>query len=94
VKLVELRQVGDGRVDVAATVGPMEDAAADAYATELQRLVEQHPDLRFSAGTTPVESTSGEAAEPPADPAGLLHAVLSRADADGDHDLPEPGARS
>jgi hypothetical protein len=92
VKLVQLkRQVGDGSPDVVATVGPMEDAEADSYASQLRNLAEQQADLGFSVGTTPVESTSGAAAEPPAVPAELLRAVVSREDGTGDggHDLPE-----
>jgi hypothetical protein len=94
--MVELRrQVDGGSEDVVAAVGPLADAEAAAYASQLVRLVELHPDLSFSVAVTPVESASGEAAEPPATPAELLHAVLSRSagtDA-GDHDLPDPGTR-
>jgi hypothetical protein len=71
--------------------GPMKNAEADAYASQLLHLVEQHTDLGFSVGTTPVEITRGEAAEPPAAPAELLRAVLSRNEGtrDGGHELPE-----
>jgi hypothetical protein len=96
VKLVKLkRQAGDGSAEVVATVGPMQDAEADAYASRLQRLAEQHPDPRMSVGTTSVESASGQTAEPPTDPAGLLLAVLSGhgGTRDGEHDLPEPDPR-
>jgi hypothetical protein len=97
VQMVELRQhVGDGSADVVAAVGPLADAEAQAYASQLVRLVELHPDRSFAVAVTPVVSASGEAAEPPATPAELLHAVLSRGvgtDA-GDHDLPEPDPRA
>jgi hypothetical protein len=79
VKLVQLRQQPDGGdAEVLATVGPMEDAAADAYAAELRDLAGRQAGLGLAVGTTPVESTSGDAAEPPAAPADLLRAVLSR----------------
>jgi hypothetical protein len=81
VKLVQLkRQVGDGGADVVAAVGPMEDAAADGYAARLQDLVGQQAEPGLSVGTTTVESTTGAAAGPPADPGDLLRAVLSRGD--------------
>jgi hypothetical protein len=81
VKLVQLkRQDGGGGADVVAAVGPMEDAAADRYAAQLQELVGPQTGPGLSVGTTTVESTSGTAAEPPADPAELLRAVLSRDD--------------
>src|SRR4051794_28162223 len=67
VKLVELtRRAGTDVVDVVVTVGPLEDRDADDYAAELLRLVEPHVELGLSARTTPVVSTSGEAADPPA----------------------------
>jgi hypothetical protein len=81
VKLVQLRrQDGDGAPEVIAAVGPMDDAAADGYAAALQQLLGRRAEPGVSAGTTTVESTSGAAAEPPADPADLLRAVLSRED--------------
>ena len=81
-KLVQLkRQDGAGGADVVAAVGPMEDAAADRYAARLAELVGQQADQGLSVGTTTVESTTGAAAAPPADPADLLRAVLSRGDA-------------
>jgi hypothetical protein len=87
VKLVELtRQGGDGSAAVVAAVGPMQDTDADAYAAGLRDLVERQADPGLDVRTTPVESISGTAAEPPADPAGLLRAVLSRTD-----DGPGPG---
>ncbi|SFK79614.1 hypothetical protein [Geodermatophilus ruber] len=95
-KLVELtRQAGDGHADVVAAVGPLEDAEADTYATALLHLIEQHADPDFSVGTTPVESTSGATAEPPAGPAELLRAVLSGDEGrrEGEHDLPQPDPR-
>jgi hypothetical protein len=95
VQLVELRrQAGDGSADVVAAVGPLEDAEADAYATQLLHLVELHPGHSFAVAITPVESASGAAAEPPATPAELLHAVLSKdaGPGDGEHDLPDPGS--
>ena len=96
-KMVKLqRQAGDRSAAVVATVGPMQDAEADTYAARLLHLAEQHTDLGFSVSTTPVESTSGEAAEPPAAPDELLRAVMARDDdtGDGDHDLPEPAPHS
>jgi hypothetical protein len=93
-QLVELRQAGGGSADVVAAVGPLEDAEADAYAAQLLHLVELHPGLSFAVAITPVESASGEAAEPPATPAELLHAVLSKKPGDGDHDLPDTGLLS
>jgi hypothetical protein len=93
VQLVELRrQVDDGSGDVVAVVGPLEDAEADAYAAQLRHLVELHPGLSFTVAITPVESASGAAAEPPATPAELLHAVLSKdaGPGNGEHDLPDP----
>jgi hypothetical protein len=93
VQLVELRrQVGDSTADVVAAVGPLEDGEADAYAAQLLHLVELRPELRLTVTITPVESTSGAAAEPPATPAELLHAVLSRdaGPSNGGHDLPDP----
>jgi hypothetical protein len=84
VKLVQLRRQPDGGdAEVLATVGPMEDAAADAYAAELRDLVRGPAGLGLAVGTTAVESTSGDAAEPPAGPADLLRAVLSRGDGTG-----------
>jgi hypothetical protein len=81
VKLVQLkRQGGDGGADVVAAVGPMDDAAADRYAARLTELVGQQAGSGLTVGTTSVESTSGASAEPPADPADLLRAVLSRDD--------------
>jgi hypothetical protein len=81
VKLVQVkRQADDGGAEVVAAVGPMEDAAADGYAARLQDLVGQQADPGLSVGTTTVESTTGAAAGPPADPADLLRAVLSRGD--------------
>jgi len=74
------RQGGDEGADVVAAVGPMEDAAADRYAAQLQELVGQQGDPGLSVGTTTVESTSGASAGPPAGPADLLRAVLSRDD--------------
>jgi hypothetical protein len=94
-QLVELRQqAGGGNADVVAAVGPLEDAEADAYAAQLLHLVELHPDLSFAVAITPVASASGAAAEPPATPAELLHAVLSKNPGDGDHDLPDAGPLS
>jgi hypothetical protein len=90
VKLVQLKQhSGEGNAAVVATVGPLEEAEADAYAAQLRHLIEQHTGPGLSVGTTSVESTSGEAADPPADPAELLRAVLSRDEVggDGEHDL-------
>jgi hypothetical protein len=85
VKLVQLKRlVGDEDADVLATVGPMEDADADGYASRLLDLVQQRAGLGLSVGTTPVESTSGTAAEPPAGPAELLAAVLARAEGTGE----------
>ncbi len=78
-KLVQLkRQAGDGGAEVVAAVGPMEDDAADRYAARLEELLGQQADPGLSVGTTTVESTSGAAAAPPAGPADLLRAVLSR----------------
>jgi len=92
VKLVQLkRQAGNGSAGVVPAVGPMEDADADAYAAELLHLLEQPPDRGLFVGTTSVETTSGDAAEPPATPAELLRAVLSSHD--GEHGLPEPDPR-
>ena len=92
-QMVARRQrVGDGSADVVATVGPLADAEAQTYASQLVRLVERHPDRSFAVSVTPVVSASGEAAEPPATPAELLDAVMSRGvgtDAGG-HDLPAP----
>ena len=96
-KLVELtRHVHDGSGDVVAAVGPLEDAEADAFATQLRHLVEGRADPDLSVGTTPVASTTGASAEPPAAPADLLRAVLSSDGAGdgGEHELPEPEARS
>jgi hypothetical protein len=81
VKLVELtRQGGEGSAAVVAAVGPMQDTDAETYAAGLRELVERQAAAGLDVRTTQVESTSGAAAEPPADPAGLLRAVLSRAD--------------
>ena len=80
-KLVQLkRRDGDESAEVVAAVGPMEDAAADRYAAQLQYLVGQQAAPGVSVGTTTVESTTGAAAAAPADPADLLRAVLSRED--------------
>ena len=92
-KLVQLqRRAAGGSADVVAAVGPLEDAEADAYAAQLLHLAERHPELGFTVGTTPVESTSGETVEPPAAPAELLRAVLSgiQGTREGDHEIPEP----
>jgi hypothetical protein len=97
VQLVELRrQFGDGSTDVTAVVGPLEDAEAETYASQLLRLIELHPGLGFSVAITPVESTSGATVEPPATPAALLHAAVAKATGagDGEHDLPEPDPRA
>jgi hypothetical protein len=97
VKLVELtRQVHDGSGDVVAAVGPLEDAEADTYATQLRHLVDERADPDLSVGTTPVASTTGAAAEPPAAPADLLRAALSRNGArdGGEHELPNPDSRT
>jgi hypothetical protein len=93
VQLVELRrQVDDSPADVVAAVGPLEDAEAEAYAARLLHLVEQQPGHSFAVAITPVESASGAAAEPPATPAELLYAVLSKGTGPGvgEHDLPDP----
>jgi hypothetical protein len=81
VKLVQLKRAdGDEGAEVVAAVGPMDDAAADRYAAQLEELVGQQADPGLSVGTTTVESTSGASAAPPAEPADLLRAVLSRDD--------------
>jgi hypothetical protein len=93
VQLVELRrQAGGGSAEVVAAVGPLEDTEADAYVAQLRHLVDLHAGHSFTVATTPVESASGAAAEPPATPAELLHAVLSKdaGPGDGGHDLPDP----
>jgi hypothetical protein len=95
VKLVQLMRQGDGGDStVVAAVGPMADAAADAYAAELLQQTEGHSGLGLSVGTTPVESSSGDSAEPPAAPAELLEAVLSKHDgiAGRNHELHPPDA--
>jgi hypothetical protein len=84
VKLVQLKQrLGGGEPGVLAAVGPMEDAAADAYAADLLRLTGQRAERDLSVETVPVSSTTGDVAEPPAAPAELLRAVLSRDDLSG-----------
>jgi hypothetical protein len=85
VKLVQLKQRfgGGGPEEVLAAVGPMEDIAADAYATDLRRLAGQWSGEDLSVETTPVRSATGDVAEPPAPPAELLRAVLSRRDDSG-----------
>ena len=96
-KLVQLkRQAGDGDAAVVAAVGPLEDAEADSYATQLRHLVGERADLGLSVGTTDVQSASGDTAEPPAGPAELLRAVLgSDTGTDGrGPGLPEPDART
>jgi hypothetical protein len=83
VKLVQLKRRLGGGTEVLAAVGPMEDPAAEAYAADLLRLTGQRAGLDLSVDTTPVASATGDAAEPPAAPAELLRAVLSRDDLSG-----------
>jgi hypothetical protein len=84
VKLVQLKQQLDGgEPEVLAAVGPMEDTAADAYAADLLRLAGQRAGQELSVETAPVQSTTGDVAEPPAAPAELLRAVLARYDGAG-----------
>jgi hypothetical protein len=79
VELVQLKRQDDDGGEVLAAVGPMEDDAADRYAARLQELVgQQVPPVPVA--TTSVESASGAVAGPPAEPADLLRAVLSRDD--------------
>jgi len=77
-KLVHLKRQDGDEGEVLAAVGPMEDDAADRYAGRLQDLVGQQTGSGLAVGTTSVESTSGAVAGPPAEPADLLRAVLSR----------------
>jgi hypothetical protein len=76
VKLVELTQP-DG-ADVVAAVGPLQDGDAEAYATELRRLVDAQAGAGLSVTTKVVESTSGEATGTPVPPADLVRKALSR----------------
>jgi hypothetical protein len=94
VKLVRItRAAGDGGDDVVLTVGPLDDAEADDYASRLGRLVEESPARGLSVDTTEVESASGETADAPVAPAELLRSVLARGEGDGGRDLPGPDPR-
>jgi hypothetical protein len=90
VKLVELtRQAEDGTPEVMAAVGPLDDGAGETYAARLGQLIRQRKCGWLSVRATPVASTSGAAADPPADPDTLLTTVLERGiGAEGQHDLP------
>jgi hypothetical protein len=95
-RMVELtRQDGDGTAAVVLAVGPLEDAAADDYADRLHRLLEHRTGHGLTARTTPVDSVSGDTADPPADPEDLLNAVLAEGGiggaAAGEHELPPSG---
>ena len=91
-RMVELtRQDGDGTAAVVLSVGPLEDAAADGYADRLHRLLEQRTGHGLTARTTPVDSVSGDTADPPADPEELLSVVLAAGGiggAAGEQELP------